>query len=140
MKTAPLPQLRAFLLVARHRSFSGAARELGVSRSAVSHTVRQLEEQPGVVLLARTTRSVSLTDAVGAWWAARELPSDRVMSALGPSPQGAELRGLLVLVPLHARENLIEQLHGLRDVWSLVEHHAFGAIGHGRVGDFGTSG
>ena len=63
MNTPPFQQLQAFLSVARHKSFSGAARELGVSRSAVSHTVRQLEEQLRVVLLARTTRSVSLTDA-----------------------------------------------------------------------------
>src|SRR5436190_1908250 len=63
MNTAPFQQLQAFLVVARLRSFSGAARELGVSRSAVSQAVRQLEEQLRVGLLVRTTRSVSLTDA-----------------------------------------------------------------------------
>ncbi len=62
MNNVPFPQLQAFLLVARLRSFSGAARELGVSRSAVSQAVRQLEEQLRVVLLTRTTRSVALTD------------------------------------------------------------------------------
>jgi len=63
MNTIPFPQLQAFLTVARFRSFSRAARELGVSRSAVSQAVRQLEEQLRVVLLSRTTRSVSATDA-----------------------------------------------------------------------------
>src|SRR5579863_7821632 len=63
MNTALLPQLQSFLAVARHESFSDAARELGVSRSAVSQSVRQLEELVRVVLLTRTTRSVSLTDA-----------------------------------------------------------------------------
>src|SRR5437016_6796258 len=60
---APFQQVQAFGAVARHRSFAGAARELGVSRSAVSQAVRQLEEQLRVVLLMRTTRSVSVTDA-----------------------------------------------------------------------------
>lgn len=63
MRTAPFPQLQVFLAVARLRSFSGAARELGVSRSAVSQAVRQLEQQLRVALLVRTTRSVALTDA-----------------------------------------------------------------------------
>ena len=63
MNTAPFSQLQVFLAVARLRSFSGAARELGVSTPAVSQAVRQLEEQLRVVLLTRTTRSVSLTDA-----------------------------------------------------------------------------
>ena len=63
MNTVPFAQLQAFLAVARSKSFAGAARELGVSRSAVSQAVRQLEAQLRVVLLARTTRSVSLTDA-----------------------------------------------------------------------------
>jgi DNA-binding transcriptional LysR family regulator len=63
MNSALFPQLQAFLAVARLRSFSRAARELGVSRSAVSQSVRQLEEQLRVVLLTRTTRSVALTEA-----------------------------------------------------------------------------
>ncbi|RKH71207.1 LysR family transcriptional regulator [Corallococcus interemptor] len=62
MTTAPFTQLQVFLAVARLRSFSGAARELGVSTAAVSQAVRQLEEQLRVVLLTRTTRSVALTD------------------------------------------------------------------------------
>lgn len=63
MNAAPFPQLQAFLAVARLRSFSSAARELGVTRSAVSHAVQQLEQQLRVPLLTRTTRSVSVTDA-----------------------------------------------------------------------------
>jgi DNA-binding transcriptional LysR family regulator len=63
MNSPPFPQLQAFLAVARFQSFSRAGRELGVSRSAISQSVRLLEEQLRVVLLARTTRSVSLTDA-----------------------------------------------------------------------------
>lgn len=63
MDTTLLPQLQVFLVVARLRGFSSAARELGVTRSAVSQAVRHLEEQLRVVLLTRTTRSVALTDA-----------------------------------------------------------------------------
>ncbi|MCB9592194.1 MAG: LysR family transcriptional regulator [Sandaracinaceae bacterium] len=63
MNAPPFAQLQAFLAVAREGSFSAAARELGVSRSAISQAVRQLERQLDAVLLTRTTRSVSLTSA-----------------------------------------------------------------------------
>jgi DNA-binding transcriptional LysR family regulator len=63
MKTTLLPQLQTFLVAARQKSFSAAARELGVSPAAVSQSVRQLEEQLRVVLFTRTTRTVSLTDS-----------------------------------------------------------------------------
>src|SRR5436853_2975983 len=55
--------LVAFLAVARERSFTKAAAKLGVSQSALSHTMRDLEERLGVRLLTRTTRSVAPTDA-----------------------------------------------------------------------------
>ena len=60
-----LRQLRAFLAVARHGSFSRAAQDVGLSQSAVSLSVRQLEAELGLKLLDRTTRQVQLT-AVGA--------------------------------------------------------------------------
>jgi DNA-binding transcriptional LysR family regulator len=74
MNTGLFPQLHAFLAVARLRNFTSAARELGVTRSAVSHAVQQLEEQLRVVLLTRTTRSVSVTD-----------PGRRLMESVGPA-------------------------------------------------------
>jgi DNA-binding transcriptional LysR family regulator len=58
-----LSVLSAFLAVAEERSFTRAAKRLGVSSSALSHAIRGLEERIGVRLLARTTRSVAPTDA-----------------------------------------------------------------------------
>lgn len=55
--------LQVFLMVARARSFTKAAAKMGVSQSALSHTLRGLEERLGVRLLTRTTRSVSPTEA-----------------------------------------------------------------------------
>src|SRR5258708_19382355 len=55
--------LLAFLAVARDRSFTKAAAKLGVSQSALSHTLRGLEARLGLRLLTRTTRSVSPTEA-----------------------------------------------------------------------------
>jgi DNA-binding transcriptional LysR family regulator len=58
---ATLRQLRAFLAVARRGSFSRAAEDVGVSQSALSLSVRQLENELGLKLLDRTTRQVTLT-------------------------------------------------------------------------------
>jgi DNA-binding transcriptional LysR family regulator len=63
MAFTPLNALNGFLAVARRRSFAAAASELGLSPSALSQAVRQLETRLGVVLLSRTTRSVALTEA-----------------------------------------------------------------------------
>jgi DNA-binding transcriptional LysR family regulator len=65
--------LLAFLAVAQQRSFTRAAAKLGVSQSALSHTVRGLEARVGVRLLTRTTRSVSPTEA-----------GERVLRNVGP--------------------------------------------------------
>ena len=65
--------LIAFLAVARERSFTRAAARLGVSQSALSHTMRALEERLGVRLLTRTTRSVAPTAA-----------GERLLQSVGP--------------------------------------------------------
>lgn len=65
--------LQAFLAVARDRSFTKAAEKLGVTPSALSHTIRQLEARLGVRLLARTTRNVAPTEA-----------GERLMLSIGP--------------------------------------------------------
>jgi DNA-binding transcriptional LysR family regulator len=68
-----LNDVLAFLAVARERSFTRAAAKLGVSQSALSHTIRGLEARLGLRLLARTTRSVAPTEA-----------GERLLRALGP--------------------------------------------------------
>src|SRR6266436_3720326 len=68
-----LNDLLAFVTVARERSFTRAAAKLGVSQSALSHTIRRLEERIGPRLLTRTTRSVSPTQA-----------GDRLLQTVGP--------------------------------------------------------
>src|SRR4051812_23468774 len=85
-----LSVLAAFLTVAEERSFTRAAKRLGVSPSALSHAVRGLEDQIGVRLLDRTTRSVAPTDAGG-----------QFIARLGPAL--ADVRGAL------------DQISGLRD-------------------------
>ena len=85
-----LNALSAFLAVAEDRSFTKAAKRLGVSTSALSHAMRSLEERIGIRLLARTTRSVSPTDA-----------GQQLLARLGPAL--GDIRGAL------------EQIAGLRE-------------------------
>jgi DNA-binding transcriptional LysR family regulator len=63
MDRGDLADLTAFVAVADHLSFRAAASQLGVTPSALSHSMRQLEERLGMRLLNRTTRSVAVTDA-----------------------------------------------------------------------------
>jgi DNA-binding transcriptional LysR family regulator len=73
MQRGNLNDLLAFAAVGRDRSFTKAAAKLGVSQSALSHTIRELEARLGVRLLTRTTRSVSPTEA-----------GERLLHTVGP--------------------------------------------------------
>src|SRR5258708_11405888 len=80
--------LTAFLAVAKERSFTRAAAQLGVSQSALSHSIRGLEERLGIRLLTRTTRSVAPTEA-----------GERLVRTIGPRLEeiDAELSALTEL-------------------------------------------
>jgi DNA-binding transcriptional LysR family regulator len=82
---ANLNDVLAFLAVAREKSFTRAAAQLGVSQSALSHAISGLEARLGVRVLARTTRSVAPTEA-----------GERLLRAIGPRLDeiDAELTGL----------------------------------------------
>jgi len=73
MPRANLNDLQAFLAVARERNFTRAAAKLGVSQSALSHTMRSLEARLGLRLLTRTTRSVAPTEV-----------GERLLQSIGP--------------------------------------------------------
>jgi len=73
MPPGNLNDLLAFIAVGQERSFTRAAAKLGVSQSALSHTMRGLEERLGVRLLTRTTRSVAPTEA-----------GERLLHSIGP--------------------------------------------------------
>jgi DNA-binding transcriptional LysR family regulator len=88
MPRADLNDVTAFLAVARERSFTRAAAQLGVSQSALSQTVRGLEARLGLRLLTRTTRSVAPTEA-----------GERLIHTVGPRLEeiDAELAALTAL-------------------------------------------
>src|SRR5438046_4826018 len=88
MPRESINDLQAFLAVARERNFTRAAAKLGVSQSALSHTIRGLEARLGLRLLTRTTRSVSATEA-----------GERLLRIVGPRFEEieAELEALSAL-------------------------------------------
>jgi DNA-binding transcriptional LysR family regulator len=97
--TLDLNALATFIVVVEERSFRAAADRLGVTRSAVSQTIRRLEDAMGVALVQRTTRSVGLTEA-GDRLHAEIAPSlANIRAALGTIRHlGAQPRGQLRLV------------------------------------------
>ena len=123
-----LSVLSAFLLVAEERSFTRAAKQLNISTSGLSHAIRRLEEQIGVRLLTRTTRSVSPTDA-GEQLLAHLRPALAdirgtltTLSGLQTTPVGrvrllcpsseGHLRAYFVVFAGTARNHLYEQFRG----------------------------
>src|SRR3954452_22199782 len=114
MTRGDLNDLVAFLAVARERSFTRAAAQLGVSQSALSHTLRGLEARLGVRLLTRTSRSVAPTEAgerllrpvgprveevdagLAAWSAFRERPAGTIRITTGEHAADAILWPALV--------------------------------------------
>jgi DNA-binding transcriptional LysR family regulator len=110
MARQTINDLAVFLAVARERSFTRAAAQLGVSPSALSHTIRGLEERLGIRLLTRTTRSVAPTEA-----------GERLISSVGPRFEEieAELAGLSELrdkpsgtIRITATEHAVDALIG----------------------------
>ncbi len=106
---ALLPALAAFACVARHASFRQAAIELGVSPSALSQTIRNLERRLGTRLLQRTTRRVGLTEP-GQHLLQEMLPAlQRIGGALQAMEESRDLPAgqLRITTPRFAAEHLL---------------------------------
>jgi len=136
MPRSTVTDLAAFLMVAREGSFTRAAAKLGVSQSALSHTIRALEERIGLRVLTRTTRSVAPTEAgerllrtvgprldeieaeLAALSELRDTPAGTIRITAGEHAAGTVLwpavRRLLPAYPHIAVEIVVDQ--GLRDI------------------------
>lgn len=104
-----LTELSAFATVAHERSFTRAAAQLGVSQSALSHSMRNLEKRLGVQLLARTTRSVSATAAGTALLQELAPALERIGSAVAETMKQRERPAgrIRLIVPRTATEMVI---------------------------------
>lgn len=128
--------LAAFAIVAKERSFTRAAAQIGVSQSALSQTIKNLEERLGLRLLTRTTRSVSPTDAgerllqtvaprfeqiqaeIASLSALREKPAGTVRITTGEHPAITVLQPALKRFLLDYPDINVEIIvdHGLTDI------------------------
>lgn len=99
--------LPVFLAVADETSFSAAAVRLGVTRSAVSQSVRRLEEQLGAALVTRTTRAASLTEAGERLRATLSRPFAEIDGALEAVAHGGKPSGLLRLAVTSIAERIL---------------------------------
>ncbi len=114
MRREELGNLAMFLAVAQERSFTKAAAKLGISQSALSHSVRRLEAKLGLRLLMRTTRSVSPTEA-----------GERLIETLRPAFDDIEGR-LAALTELRDRPagtvRITSSAHAAREVlWPVID-------------------
>jgi DNA-binding transcriptional LysR family regulator len=93
-----LTHLPVVLAVARHRSFRRAGAELGIGSSAVSHAIRAVEDRLGTPLFARTTRTVSLTEAGAIFLESADRAAEDLARAVDRLREGqAQVSGLLRL-------------------------------------------
>ena len=126
--------LRAFERAAHHRSFKLAADELHITASAVSHKIKQLEEELGIPLFHRITRAVKLTPAGRAYYK----DVQRAFARLDTGTQMLHDRFgrqvlRLYLPPFFASEVLVPKLHSFQARHPDIDLHLESAFGHTEV-------
>jgi len=124
-QTPPLRLLRAFCLAARHSSFKAAADRLALTPSAVSHQVKELEEQLGVTLFERRTRAVVLTPVGRQLLEDLEPALDALAAAVARTARGAGARRQLTVVmpPFFASELFAPRLSNFHEQHPNIDLH-----------------
>ncbi|MDB6060893.1 MAG: LysR family transcriptional regulator [Verrucomicrobiaceae bacterium] len=123
MRATEFSELQAFGLVAKYKSFVGAADQLGISRSAVTQIIQSLERRLGMRLLNRTTRSVSPTQAGQELLARLEPALAALGSAVSDMEQFRDIPAGVVRIaasPLGAKLHLEPIIAGFREAYSDV--------------------
>jgi DNA-binding transcriptional LysR family regulator len=116
IRTPPLRLLRAFYFAGKHSSFKAAAERLALTPSAVSHQVKELEEQLGVTLFQRRTRAITLT-VTGRQLLEDLEPALRALQAavVRASRPNARRQLHVVMPPFFASELFAPRLHDFHD-------------------------